>query len=191
MITDDIARQFRNNKDIQAIFIVGSGTEKELCAVLKKADKRHKAKISASLLEIAKHYPETVHLSVTDNDEINKNPHFLVKMLRQGRIIVGEMPDVTIRQLGIEPFVILSYDLRTLDQKGKMQLKRVLYGKKTAKKYKDKTYISEKKGIIERIGGKRVGRAVLLLNQNSAEEIEYLLKQRNIPVTKTNVWAGK
>jgi hypothetical protein len=191
MITDDIAQKLNNNKDVQTVFVVSSGAEIEICAILKKADKNKKAKITASLVEIAKHYPDTIHLTVSDVTELSQNPHLAEKMLRQGKLVVGQPPEVTVNQLKLKPFIILNYNLSKLSHKEKMLIKRELYGKKTHKNYKGKTYISQKKGLLEKLGGKRVGKAALLLQQDIVEEAEAVLRSHGAITTKTPVWISK
>ncbi len=191
MLANEISKRLEGNKDLQVAFMVSSATEKEICAILKKADKSKKAKISASLLEIAKNYPDAIHLTISDVFELRQNYHLTSKMLRAGKVLAGEIPDVSMKQLKLEPFVILSYDLSKLSQKEKMLIKREIYGKKTQKNYKGKVYLSQKQGLLEKLGGKRAGKATLLLNQSASEELERALRQHGAITNKMDIWLGK
>ena len=58
-----------------------------------------------------------------------------------------------------------------------MKVKRILYGQKTRKVVKGKSYESVKTGIIQSMQGMRIGHGAVLLPQKKASAIENELKK--------------
>ena len=100
----------------------------------------------------------------------------LETILRQGKPLVGSLPDVGARELDLEPVRLLVLDLRGMNQVAKVQLKRELFGYRSRRKYRGKVYESRTRGQLESLGGRRIGRSLIVLPKAATPDIDRLLR---------------
>jgi predicted nucleotidyltransferase len=122
------------------------------------------------------------------NEDVNADPYLLEKILCEGMVLYGKMPEIQFSKLGLKPFELIKYDLRKLDQKAKMRLKAQLYGRKTVVKYKQKKYVTEKIGLVEAIGGIRTGIASIMVPTKAAARIMRALETAGASFSTFGVW---
>jgi len=185
---DELKESMRRNKDIAAVFRIAMPGSSELLLVTNKDDKKKKDRITKTVLAILKKYPIVIKLDATDLNTLKNDPAACEKIIRKAELISGEMPDITIKQLNLKPFVIISYALTNLSQKQKMQLKRGLYGKKTTKKYKGKVYESSKDGALKQAKGRKLGKGSIMIPQAAADTIIQVLRSNSVAFEITDIW---
>ena len=196
-LIDEIEKISKNNSEVVATIVFGSvardqeGKESDLdvCIILRKEDS--KSSISNQLLDLEGKYDKNINLIFTNPSYKNLDRQFIETILREGIIIYGKAPDVSIRKLELEPYEIIKYDLSKLNHSKKMKIKRILYGIKTKKKYKGKIYENEQKGIVEKFGGLRIGIASILIPEKMSWSIEDILRENGVSLRKITIWLSK
>ncbi len=196
--TSDLIEKIKNISkkflEIESLIIFGSvarnqaGKESDLdvCIILKNEDS--KDNISDKILDLEERYDKNINLVFTDSSFRGLDRQFIETILREGITIYGKTPDVSIQQLELEPYEIIKFDLSNLDQSKKMKIKRILYGVKTKKKYKGKIYTSEQKGLVEKLGGLRIGIASILIPEKKSWELENMLRENGVSLRKITIW---
>ncbi len=194
MLIDEIKKISKNYSEIETVIVFGSvardqaGKESDLdiCLILK--DENKKNSISNKILDLEKKFDKNINLVYTDTSFKDLDRQFIETILREGITIYGKIPDASIQQLELEPYEIIKFDLSNLDQSKKMKIKRLLYGTKTKKKYKGKIYTSEQKGLVEELGGLRIGIASILVPEKMSWELENILRENGVSLRKITIW---
>lgn len=197
MIVETLAEELKALKCVEAAILFGSyargdmneKSDIDLCIIAK--DKKAEKIISEKILDLGKQLNKTIQVVFTDPNFINQDQNFIENVLREGRLIVGRTPTISLKRLQLEPYIIIKYDLRGLKQAEKMKVNRILYGKKTSKKYKNKTYISQKEGLVVKTKSEKIGRASILTPQDRVSLLEKILREHKIPYRKIPTWLPK
>jgi len=195
----DIKKSVGNIKIIQAIIVFGSvsrGQDKldsdiDICIVLSKRDPAKEKIISNSFLELEKKYNRNIQLLICNEAFKDVERQFLETVLREGQVIFGHLPPIPIQRLQFEPYTIIKYELKNLSHSDKMRLTRLLYGKETRKIYKNKTYISQKKGLLAQLKGMRIGKSSILLPEKESWILEKRFSELGIKTKKVCAWLQK
>lgn len=195
----DIIKSISGHKEVKTVILFGSvvrGQDKpasdiDICVVVGKRDRPSEKAISDSLLELEKRYNRDVQLIIADEEFKGIERQFLETILREGRVIAGTIPSIPIQKLQLEPYAIIKYEMKNLSHSDKMRLARLLYGKKTRKIYKGKTYISQKRGLLTQLKGTRAGRNSVLLPEKESWILEMKLSELGIRTKKVCAWLQK
>ena len=192
----DINNTFKKNKEVSLVLIFGSvargeageQSDLDLCII---SSKREKKNISDFLLDMEKKYNKDINVIFTDSEFKDLNRQFIETIIKEGIVLKGKIPEVSVQRLELEPYEIMKYELTSLSQTDKMRVKRLLYGSKSIKKYKGKVYHSEKKGLVKKFGGIRMGIASILIPERYAGEVERALREHGAKLRKYTVWMSK
>ncbi|KYK27014.1 hypothetical protein AYK20_03165 [Thermoplasmatales archaeon SG8-52-1] len=190
----EIKKISKNYSEIESVIVFGSvardqarkESDLDVCIVLKNQDIN--SKISNKILNLEEKYDKNINLVFTDTSFKDLDRQFIETILREGITIYGKTPDASINQLELEPYEIIKFDLSNLDQSKKMKIKRLLYGIKTKKKYKGKIYKNEQKGLVEKLGGLRIGIASILIPEKKSWELENILRENGVSLRKITIW---
>ena len=196
-LIDEIKKISKKHSELETTIVFGSvardqaGKESDLdiCFILK--NEKLKNIISNQMLGLEKKYDKNINVIFTDPIYRDIDRQFIETLLREGIIIYGKTPDVSIQRLELEPYEIIKFDLSSLDQSEKMKIKRLLYGIKTKKKYKNKIYEREQKGLVEKFGGLRIGIASILIPEKKSWELEDILRENGVALRKITIWLSK
>jgi predicted nucleotidyltransferase len=196
-LIDEIKKISKKHSEVETTIVFGSvardqaGKESDLdiCFILK--NEKLKNIISNQMLGLEKKYDKNINVIFTDLIYRDIDRQFIETLLREGIIIYGKTPDVSIQRLELEPYEIIKFDLSSLDQSEKMKIKRLLYGIKTKKKYKNKIYEREQKGLVEKFGGLRIGIASILIPEKKSWELEDILRENGVALRKITIWLSK
>ena len=133
-----------------------------------------------TILEVIRRVERECHVRIAcitvDPDLNDIDRQMLDTVLREGQVLVGEMPRVGVQDLDLESVRLVSFDLRALPGAMKARLSRDLYGFETRKRYKGKTYVRRVSGRIEEWGGRKIGRGTVLVPEKVVREIDRLLR---------------
>jgi len=198
-IIEEIKKYFGNKRFIDSIILFGSvargeatsGSDIDLLIVMSQKNKIAESYISDTILQIEKKYAVNIQYIITDKKFDKVNKQFLDTILREGVVIHGKIPAVSIQKLDLEPYSLIKYDLSQLAHSEKMKLKRIILGKETKKRYKGKVYISKKKGYLEEYGGIKTGIASILIPEKYAKKIARELRNRGAKVRIIPAWLQK
>ncbi len=116
------------------------------------------------------------------------DPSFLRNVLREGVVLHGSLV-VTREGLGLQPRVLLAYDLSGAAGAEKARISRMLHGYETHVRlgHTQRTYRNP--GLKEGEGNALVTRSALLLRKEDADAFAARLRARRIPFTRWDVYA--
>ncbi len=123
------------------------------------------------------------------NDPDDMDTDFLWNISKEGTIIWGR-PDIElIREPGknLQPKSLITYSIKGLTSKNKSAIHRGLFGYRFSQKVKDKSYYSQKKGLIDRKEYK-LGDGVLFMPSDMEEEILELLSKEGAKYKSIKIW---
>ena len=123
-------------------------------------------------------------------DISNWDTVFLENILAEGQLLYGNSNyhKILIEALDLQPYQIITLNLRKLDRADKMRLKRILYGYKTKKKYSEKIYKYKKKGLIKEINGMKLGRGSFVIPEKYFNLVEKKLSEFDIRYSNFRAW---
>jgi len=196
-LLEEIKTISKSNSNIQATVLFGSYAREQahvqsdidICIIVK--NEKLQNQISNQILRLEKKYDKNINILITTPALKDLDRQLVETILREGIMLYGTLPYISIQQLELEPYEIIKYDLSRLSQSDKMKIKRLLYGTKTKKKYKGKIYESKQKGIVEDFGGLRIGIASILIPEKLSWEVENMLRQYDLSIRKILIWLSK
>lgn len=115
--------------------------------------------------ELAKFFDKKVHLNLVLIDTMLSNQLFKT-LMTEGVSLLDNKP--LSQKLGYESGAIFSLNLTGLEKSKKVLFSYALHGKKN------------QDGILKKVSGKEIGRAVLLIPVNFAEEFRQFLEEWNV-----------
>ncbi len=104
------------------------------------------------------------------------------EVISSGILLYGkynELPE------NVRYYLMIKMSLKNIKFSNQMRLWRKLYG--YTQKIGSKTYIG--KGLVEKLGGKKIGKAVLIVPMEKRKEIIDLLKKNRIRYTVSELWS--
>jgi len=116
------------------------------------------------------------------------DPYFLQKVLGEGVVLYARSPQVMLNGVAVRPYTVISYILKALPQTAKMKLNARLYGYNTQKRRGDKIYTSRSAGLLRHLGGRKLGRGVLMVPTGKAGMVERLLEEFDADYTRIDTW---
>ena len=126
-----------------------------------------------------------------EKEDVRVSIHFLsADKVENGILLWGEPVKVTAANKELSEKRIITYDTTSLPQLKRAELVRRLLGYKTKKNVKDKEIIYEFESLFQKLDGKRLRNAILL-DEKDANSIVAILKEYNIPVESSNIFASE
>jgi predicted nucleotidyltransferase len=148
-------------------------------------------RVSEVALDLEKKFGRRISLVFSNRNFDRLDRQFVETVLTEGSVLYGGVPRVAMRKLELEPHTLVYFSLRGMEKSEKMKLKRALYGHRTFKWHKGKTYKSETTGLVERLGGKRTGIASILVPARSFKELRSVLERFGAEYEKEDVWISR
>ncbi|MEW6329722.1 MAG: nucleotidyltransferase domain-containing protein [Candidatus Micrarchaeota archaeon] len=164
--------------DIDLLFLydmkhkpIGSAEEKKASLLLGEAREHLKNRLG-SRVNI-----QALHTRVRD---LQKN--FLKNVAAESKVLWGSGFLVSAKpgELGLNPYVIFSYRISGLENSKKVMLAYALYGRKEKKR--------RGAGILESVGGIRLGDGAVMVRREFEKEIDEVLRNFRAESTKYLVW---
>lgn len=123
------------------------------------------------------------------NNPDDIDPDFLWTISREGTIIWGRPDTELLKEPGkyLEPKSLITYSTKGLGSKEKSAIQRGLFGYSFSQTVKDKSYQSEKKGLIDKKEYK-IGDGVLLVPSSIEEKVVEILRRNKAKYKSTKVW---
>ena len=195
----EIIKSVGRLKGIGAIIVFGSvarnqdtpNSDIDICVAVSKRRCSLEEIVSNSFLNLEKKYNRNIQLIICNEEFKGMERQFLETILREGEVIVGSIPSIPIQKLQLEPYAIMKYEMKNLKHSDKMRLVRLLYGKETKKVYKNRTYLSQKKGLLVKLKGVRAGKSSILLPEKGSWILEKRLSELGIKTKKVCAWLQK
>jgi predicted nucleotidyltransferase len=150
-------------------------------------DMEAKTKISELALTLEKEYDRGIQVVFTNKNYEGLDEHFIEEVMKEGVLLYAKSPSVIVNGLQLEHYVMIMFSLENLNPRDKMKVKRILYGHKTRKVVKGKSYESVKTGIVQSLLGLRIGPGAVLLPQKKASVIENELKKLKLTFKRVDI----
>jgi len=116
---------------------------------------------------------------------------FLDSILRHGRPLIGALPILSPRDLDLEPLRLVSYRTQALRPPERARFLRALDGYRTTKRVGRKRYVVEKPGILQELGGWRVGRGAVVVPEHALEAFDDLLRRFRVTRSMVPIWCQR
>jgi len=181
-----IVKELSKIKEVLVIIVYGSfargdygpRSDIDLFIITKK---KVKDKVEDAILniDIERHIQPTIR----SLEELKRTDFGLLRnIFREGEIIFLREPlSINLPSLlKIKPYVLLSFKLTGLPQKEKTRFNTALYG------VKKKKYVY--RGLLDLIGGKKVGRAGILIPEKEEKKIKELFAGYKIKTEEMKIW---
>lgn len=190
----EVQRYLEDRSEVNSALVHGSvavgtaGAESDLDLLIVAPRDSHE-ELARDLYRIGARYDVTVSPYLVERTELEGlDPQFLESVARDGIVLKGKPLDPSLRVLQLEPYQLVTLRLDRLSQREKVRLSRDLYGYSSERKYKRKKYRSRKKGFLERVGGRKLGRGTFLIPSRVWPELEALLQKRGGKRSAFTVW---
>ena len=195
-----IGNNLFKHEEIENIILFGSlasgrfnkESDIDICVIFKQnTPKKLEDTIFNYILNLEKELNHSIQcVSIFPEDINNWDTIFLENILAEGQLLYGNSYyyELLIKALELQPYQIITMNLKALDSADKMKLKRILYGYKTIKKYSKKTYKYQKKGLIKKIKGIKLGRGSFIIPEKEFLLVEDKLKEFDIRISNFRVW---
>lgn len=186
--------------EIDSIILFGSYAKKtytkesdiDLCVLLKrKAPIDLEDKIFEHLLDLEKEIDKTIQCVFISHENLeNWDRIFVENILAEGQLLCGttNYQKIFINRLELDPYYIITLNLRNLSKSDKMKLKRALYGYRTEKTYLNKTYSYQKGGILQKLKGFQLGRGSFVIPERLFYLVEKELLNFNLKYSFKRIW---
>jgi len=190
----EVQRYLKDQTDVKSAMMYGSVAlgkarpDSDLDLMIIAPRNRHED-LARDLYRIGARYDVTVSPYLVERTELESlDPQFLESVVRDGVVLKGKPLEPSLRALQLEPYQLVTLQLDRLDQREKVRLSRDLYGYSSERKYKRKRYRSRKKGFLERVGGRKLGRGTFLIPSRVWPELEALLQKHGGKRWAFTVW---
>ena len=110
---------------------------------------------------------------------------------RHGRALLGDPPRFAVSDLDLQPLRLISYRLRRQSPARRARLLRLLDGYRTEKRVGRKRYRSEGKGLLEAVGGWRLGRGAIVVPEEAVESVDALLRRFGATRSIVAIWCQR
>ncbi len=165
----------REDSDIDVLLLVPGGRLRPLREAIHDLESAQDVNVSPLLLRPG------------DLDRLDRQ--FLDSVLREGVPLKGPPPPVTLRDLGLRPIRVVSFDVSHLPPSEKMRLYRLLDGYATVKRRGRKRYERRVDGFLKEVGGWRVGRGAVVVPESAMPQLEDLLSRVKAKRWTIAAWA--
>ncbi len=115
----------------------------------------------------------------------------LESVFRQGRVLIGKMPSLNPIDLDLQPLRLISYRTRELSPRKRARLLREIDGYRTVKRVNGKRYVVEKGGLLQAVGGWRVGRGAVIIPDEALEAFDALLRRHGVKRHIIPIWSQR
>jgi len=181
---EEIAAALEETGKVKSALVLGDPGEELLIWV---AEAEAVDKVTNILSRLGKKLGQGIRCHVTCS-LTDLEPPILYRAIHVSRPLVGDVPNPTLKQLGLGLKAIVAYSFAGLTQAEKMRVQRILHGSKTKKRSQGKVYVSECEGLFTKCGSEQIGRGAVLAPLDSVPRICYLLKQHRVNYEKKWVW---
>jgi len=158
--------------------------------VLVFASGRRADRLREAIHDLESAYDVNVSPVVLREDEIDRlDRQFLDSVLREGVPLAGPPPTASLRDLGLSPIRVVSFDVSHLPPSEKMRLYRLLDGYATVKTRGRKRYERKVDGFLKEVGGWRVGRGAIVVPEAALPRLEEILSRVKAKRWTIAAWA--
>jgi len=166
----------------------GTATSDSDIDVLIVTDPSKERNIAHALYEIEGKTGVRVSPLFSDGDFSGFDAHLLESLFRHGKILVGDFPALTVKDLDLEPMAIVSYDMLDLSPSEKMKVYRFLDGYTTMKIRGRKKYLRSVPGFLKSVGGWRMGKGTVIIPEFAVSRLDMFFRSRGVKRSMVSAW---
>ncbi len=156
----------------------GTAREDSDIDVLVLVSGRRVDRLREAIHDLESAYDVNVSPVVLREEEVDRlDRQFLDSVLREGVPLTGPPPTASLRDLGLRPIRVVSFDVSHLPPSDKMRLYRLLDGYATVKRRGHKRYERKVDGFLKEVGGWRVGRGAVVVPEAALLRLEEILSR--------------
>ena len=192
--TEELRRALPARTEVRAAAVFGSvargeateDSDLDLLVVLERPE--FEGPLYRDLAVATARHDVDLSMVATDASFSGWDRQFVDSVLRDAVPIKGSLPSVAIEQLGLEPYRIVRYSLRGLQHAEKLRLNRQLFGYATRKTVGRRVYRTSRGGVLAKVGGRSLGRGVVLVPERGATEVDALLARFRVDRVLLPAW---
>ena len=148
-------------------------------------DEKRALALSSWLNKMAGRYERDIGkplaFTVISMDELaDYDPSKLDEILSGGIQVMGRMDKHAILRRLRQPHVLIVFDTAALRARERVALRKELFGAEEVKVVGSSVYKITQEGLIDRVGGARVGKDVLVVPKDRADEVIAFLEERKV-----------
>ncbi|MBD3340590.1 MAG: hypothetical protein GF353_15895 [Candidatus Lokiarchaeota archaeon] len=197
------SEKFSQFSKINSIVLFGSYALKncteesdiDLCIIFKQNTPRDLEKnVFDKILNLSREIKKLIDVIFIFPELIESIDHTLLEsILAEGKVLFGneEYKDLLIKNIKLEPYRLVKFNLKKLTNKRKMKFKRMLYGYKTSRKYYGKTYHYYREGLIHELRGIKLSSGAILVPEKVISTIQARFKDFKVNYSSFRVWKQK
>ncbi len=184
-----IVRKLSRENEVKSIIVYGSfargdyGPKSDIDLFIIIDNEEKKKELQDRIIELETEIGKSIQPTIRTKKEMRQTDFGLLQnVFREGKILyLKESLDISSSLLLREkPYIIYTFNLRELKQNEKARFNRVLYARKKGK--------YSYKGLLEKIGGKKLTSGCVIIPYTKKENMEKLLNKFNIKYEAIKVW---
>lgn len=121
-------------------------------------------------------------------DELKDNPEIINALSGEGILLQGNPVVLALDDLELKSYRLISYDTTELKQNERSKLNRALFGGISTYLQKGVRKKKHYPGMVEKLHIKRIGKGVLLIDTQNAEQITKTLAGFNAKWKEISIW---
>src|SRR3990172_6041312 len=164
----------RADSDLDLLVLMVDGDPEALKDGIRDLEREHDVDIAPYVLR-----PDELH---------GLDRQFLDSILRDGIPLVGSLPAVTLQELRLRPFRVVSLYVGHLRPSDKVRLARILDGYETVRRRGRKRYVPRALGFLKHTGGWRIGRAAIIVPEGAVPALEEILERIGAKRSMVPAW---
>ena len=198
-----ITENLNNIHEIESIILFGSYATRtfndesdiDICILFKKGANRELEDIVFNyFLDLGKSIDKNIQCIFIYPEDIRRIDRILLEdILAEGELLYGTnyYCSLFFQMFDLEPYHLITMDLKNINIPEKMKIKRLLYGYKSSKRYSDKIYTYSKKGLLQKYDGIKLGRGSFVIPEKNAHLIEEQLNTFQVQFSRLRIWMQK
>ncbi len=193
---DELKKRIAHLKGVKAAILFGSAargtaTEYSDVDILMVTPRENEQAVLEEIWAIERDLPVRISPLFADGDFEGFDAHLLESLFRDGKVLVGDFPPLTVEDLGLEPMKLVKYRMEGLSPAEKMRVYRFLDGYKTTRRRGDKEYVYHQKGFLEDVGGWRLGRGAVIVPEAAANRLDEYFRHHGVKRIMVAVWVPR
>ncbi len=121
-------------------------------------------------------------------DELKDNPEIINALSGEGILLQGNPVVLALDDLELKSYMLISYDTTELKQNERSKLNRALFGGISTYLQKGVRKKKHYPGLVEKLHVKRIGKGVLLIDAQNADQITKTLAGFNAKWKEIPIW---
>ena len=191
-LIDRFVSRIEGLRGLQAVVLFGSfargdvdrRSDIDLLLVLDRDDLASaRSEVAAAIGELKPHR----EIAPTLTNLRDADPTFLRNVFREGKVLSGKLL-LTPDHLGLQPRVLIAYDLADKRAAEKVQVSRLVHGFRSRKMRHGKVLVYEYPGLKGREGAILVSRSAIALRTQDAEELVRELERRRVAYNRWDLY---